>query len=312
MALKKIIYNLRRHPGESRDPAGLRITGIPAFAGMTAFLFIGVLFFTLTQILPVHATDAPKESAYARVMRTKTLKCGVMLWPPYFDADPNTGKIKGMIADIDNELAKMLDLKIDFVEITLGQQVEELNNGRVDAICNDGAYVFSAIKFVDYSKPLFLTPASLYVRADDNRFKTPADLDDAKYSIAGIDGDGTLLLAERSIPKTRRISLPGSTDLASLFLNVTGGKADATIGDPLAVMNFNTNNKKGLKLLSKDAVAVYPTGFSVKKGEQELLNMLNAGVDALWNANVVQPILKKYDPAGKAFYFAAKTYEVPR
>ncbi len=36
---------------------------------------------------------AHAETTYERVMRTGIIKCGYMLWPPYFDMDLTTKKI---------------------------------------------------------------------------------------------------------------------------------------------------------------------------------------------------------------------------
>ncbi len=272
----------------------------------TLILALALIFISI----PAMAQKKGKESAYERVMRTGTLKCGIMLWPPYFEADANTGKISGMGADLFDAMGKLIDLKIEYTQIIVGQQVEELRSGRIDAVCNDGPYVFSAIKFVDYSDAAYYAPAYVYVSADDDRFHEAGDINNAAYTVLGIDGDITLILAERNFPQAKRVSLPAITDASSLLLSIVTKKADATITDPLLVDGFNAMNKPGLKALSgADPVAVYPIGFSTRKGEQELLNMLNAGIAALWNTNTAEKILRQYSPDGKAFMPIAKPYK---
>ena len=272
----------------------------------TLILALALIFIST----PAMAQKKGKESAYERVMRTGTLKCGIMLWPPYFEADANTGKISGMGADLFDAMGKLIDLKIEYTQIIVGQQVEELRSGRIDAVCNDGPYVFSAIKFVDYSDAAYYAPAYVYVSADDDRFHEAGDINNAAYTVLGIDGDITLILAERNFPQAKRVSLPAITDASSLLLSIVTKKDDATITDPLLVDGFNATNKPGLKALSgADPVAVYPIGFSTRKGEQELLNMLNAGIAALWNTNTAEKILRQYSPDGKAFMPIAKPYE---
>lgn len=248
------------------------------------------------------------EDTYERVMRTRVLRCGIMLWPPYFESDPNTGAITGLGAELYREMAQLMDIKIEYVEIAVGQQVEELKRGRIDAVCNDGPYVFSAMKFVDYSHPAYYSPVFAYVREDEKRFAKPEDLNDTAYTFIGMDGDLSLDLAQRNYPKAKRVSLPGTADAASLMLDVTTGKADAVIIDPYAVNSFNRYNRKALKSLG-DPVAVYPVGISVAKGQQNLLNMMNAGVDAVWNTYIAPQILKKYDPSETAFYSVAQPFE---
>jgi len=52
-------------------------------------IFVAVLLCLIS--LPSFAADG-KESAYDRVIETGVLKCGVMLWPPYFEKDAISGR----------------------------------------------------------------------------------------------------------------------------------------------------------------------------------------------------------------------------
>lgn len=257
--------------------------------------------------------SSKQESAYARVMRTGVLRCAYMQWPTYFERNPNTGEITGLGAEIYREMVELIGLKIEYVESVIGQQVEDLNNAKVDAVCNDSYYLFSSVKFEDYTVPAYLAPVFVAVRQNEKRFSKPQDLNREDVTFIGIDGDVGIELARRHYPKAKLLTLPGSVDAASLLMYVTMKKADATINDPQFFINFNATNKPGVKILFENTPeAVYPVGMGVKKGEQELLNMLNYGFNAMWNVGIAGPILKKYDPTGKALYAVAKSYEEPR
>jgi len=47
-----------------------------------------------------------RESAYARVMRTGTLRCGYVLYPKTIERDLNTGKMSGPMYAIMEEMGK--------------------------------------------------------------------------------------------------------------------------------------------------------------------------------------------------------------
>lgn len=51
------------------------------------------------------AGDA-KESAYDRVMRTGTIRCGYFIWPPGFSIDPNVGKRSGFFTILSKNWGK--------------------------------------------------------------------------------------------------------------------------------------------------------------------------------------------------------------
>jgi ABC-type amino acid transport substrate-binding protein len=254
--------------------------------------------------------DEGKGSAYDRVIRTNTLRCGVMLWPPYFEKDANTAVMSGFGVDFYNAVAQILDVKIEYVEIIVGQQAEDLNRGKIDAVCNDGPYVFSAMKFVDYSMPAYFGPIYIFVREDNQVISSIGDLNNESVRFIGMDGDISADLVERRFPKASLSTLPATSDAASLMMQVITGKADAVYIDKPPVDGFNAMNSPKLKMINEARPVVYPVGMSVKKGEQELLNMLNSGIAALWNSGGALPIIQKYDPDLKMILPLAKPYEM--
>lgn len=270
-------------------------------------LFLVILLFIFSA--PAFAAS-DKESVYERVMRTGTLKCGYYPWPPFFEVDANTGEISGMMAELAESVGELLDLKIEYVQLSaLGFQVEELKRGIYDAFCVDSYYVFSSIKFVDYSDPYFYAPVYAYVRSDEDRFKSIKDMNDLSVSFVGIDGDLSVSMVQRSFPNAKLMSIPSNSDGAQIMMNIMTKKADVAIIDPGIVDVFNKTNSPGLKnIFPQDPVAVYPIGFSVIKGESKLLYMLNGAISALHNTNSIEPVLRKYDPDGMALYNVAKPY----
>lgn len=271
------------------------------------FFFLTVLFLVSS---PARAEGDIAQTAYDRVIAHNTLRCGVMLWPPYFERDLNTKQFKGFGVEFYGAMAQMLDIKIEYVEIVIGQQVEDLKNKKIDAVCNDGPYVFSAMKFLDYTMPAYYGPIYVFVGADNSTLKSVEDLNKQSVRFIGMDGDISSDLVSRRFPDATLLSLPATSDAASLMLHVATGKADALYIDPAPVKAFNATNKSGLKMIMKDSPVVYPVGISVAKGEQELLNMLNYGIAALWNTNGALPILRKYDPDGGLILPLAKPYEL--
>ena len=54
-----------------------------------------LLLFALFFVMALPAAAAPGESAYARVMKTGTLRVGYNVWPPFITKDPKDGKMGG-------------------------------------------------------------------------------------------------------------------------------------------------------------------------------------------------------------------------
>jgi ABC-type amino acid transport substrate-binding protein len=285
-----------------------------AWRSTLAFVWIASLTLAMTVLVSFSAHAADKESAYDRVMRTGVLKVGYTVWPPYQIQDPNTGKISGISAEYVDIIRKILDLKIEWVPLTgLGTQVEGLKRGMYDVVVNDGPYVFTMIKFIDFSEPVFYAPVFAYRRDDDKRFHSLKDLNSPDVRFVGLDGDLSVDLVNRFYPKAKLDTLPASTDPGMMMTNIRTGKEDVAIIDPGSVNTFNKNNKHGLAIISPNTpVAVYPIGFSLMKDDGKLLTLINGAVAAMHNTNTVDPILKKWLPEKGAYYPVAKNYETPK
>ena len=247
------------------------------------------------------AADQAKESAYDRVMRTGTLRCGYIAWPPYFSLDPNTKILSGVSKDISDSASRILGLKTAYIDVPNAGQVENFNSGKIDAMCGDGPFVLSTIKYVDYTKPYYYVPVYAYGRANEKRFNASEDLNRAGVTFVAIDGDLSTDLALADFPRATLSSLGNVSDPSQMLLNVQTGKADVVIVDPVTVNLFAKNNPGKIKRLFARPVAVYGGGFSVKKGDTALLSTLNGAVDAVMNTGQSDSVLKKYDPQGTLF-----------
>lgn len=236
------------------------------------------------------------ETAYERVMRTGTLRCGYVAWPPFFDVEPNTGKVIGFNVDVVNGIAGFLDLRVEYIPVVVGQQVQDLNSGRVDAVCGDGPWLLGTVKYLDYAQPYYYQGSYLYGRADESRIKTLADLNQKTITFIGMDGDVSSDLAPRRFPQATLRSLSTMADSAQLLTEVVSGKADIVILDSQSADRYMKNNPGKIKLLFKNPIAVQGASFSVKKGEDDLLRMLSGAVLVALNNGLVDDVIAHYDP----------------
>lgn len=254
------------------------------------------MIFALILLFPFIA-QAADESAYDRVIAKNEIICGVNPWAPYKELDPNTKEWKGFAIDIYRKAFSTLDMKVTFKEVVLGNQIQDLNTGRVDAICDDGPWTMSAGKFVDYSDPVYVSIVYPYVRKGETRFKTRSDLNKKDVKFTGIDGDLSSDLTRRLFPKATFASMAGTTDVGQLFLNVSTQKADVAIVDPASFAVFEKNNPGQLVPLFKDApLGKYKQIITVKKGDVKMLGLVNQAIDNALAFGLVDEVLEEFDP----------------
>lgn len=278
---------------------------------MNMLLKILVLLLILAPAQSAFAADAgaAKESTYDRVMRTHTLRCGYFTWSPYMAKDSNTGAFSGLYYDVIEQMGKVLGLKIEWAyEYTFGQQAEVLRTGKADALCADGPWTRSAMPFVDYSHPYLFIPGFIYVAKDNPKKPTLETLNAPEMSFAAIDGDGSAEYLEMLFPKAKVMDLPATGDAAQQVQNVLTGKSDAMFNDPMTVNAYAAEDRAKLQQLGDAPIATLPFAISVDKGQQDLLNTLNQGIDLLSDTGMLDRIIAKYDPVGDKAAIPEKRY----
>jgi len=262
-----------------------------------------ILLIVLFFILSSNSFAADKETAYDRVMRTNTLRCGYVVFPPWMDKDPNTGKLSGIGYELTEALGKRMNLKIDWVEETNFATIgAALQNNRFDALCFTLYRWTPAARAVDYSRELMCSPTYIYVRKDDKRFdKDLTALNNSKISVGSIDGEGSDNIAADDFPKMSVVSMPQSTDLSQLMLGLIDKKYDVVFANPIMVKNYVDKNPDKIKNISLKPLRYYCQGFAFKKGEQDLINTLNIGFEEMLNFGIIDKILDKYEYTPNTF-----------
>jgi ABC-type amino acid transport substrate-binding protein len=236
------------------------------------------LWFAVFQ--PPQTNQTARESAYERVLRTRTLRFGYFLWTPFVTQDPNTGVLGGFEIEYCAAVANSLGLKVSWHEILQGQQVDALKSGKVDAICDDGPFLTSAALYLQYVEPMMYETFHLYARADDRRFDNALEkVNNPDVAMVAMDGDISLDIAIQMFPKVKLHQLPNSADPKQVMLDVAYRKADVVINDTFSAADFMRDNPGALREVPLDKpIAHMPNQFSVLRGEGDLADMLSQGV----------------------------------
>ena len=81
----------------------------------------GTLYFTNRGDSPAISS---RETAYDRVMRTRTLRCGYVLYAPAVMKSLNTGAFSGIVYEITELMGKRLGLKVEWAEeVSFGSMI---------------------------------------------------------------------------------------------------------------------------------------------------------------------------------------------
>lgn len=248
-------------------------------------------------------TVVSAETAYERVMRTGTLRCGYNAWEPVVTKDPATGTMGGMIPDLMDAAGKMADLKIEWTaEVDWGQISEALKTGKIDAFCNGQWSDARRGKQIAYSTPLYYMTPEIFVRADDARFPpdkvfTLEELNKAEYATGYTEGDVIESIAKSELPNVKGVPLPPLGTPADNLMMLLTKKTDMLINARIIVQMYERANGPGkvrtLKLATPLRVYGGVVGTDIKDGP--LHRLVNSMLTEVIQSGTYPRIVGKYE-----------------
>lgn len=256
---------------------------------------VGAGVFSILQSKDVQTRS--KESAYARVLRTGTLRCGYGLWEPLVMRDPNTGQFSGVIYDFMQAVGKALNVKVEYVLETPWDSIgEALIAGKIDAHCAGVWATPPRGRVMAFSNPLFFASAVAFARADDDRFDNNlARINQPDITAALSDDDITTEIYAADFPKAKSWVLPQFAPREELLLAVATHKADVTFNSPPTLHSFEKSYAGQIKIIpTAKPLRIYPDTIAVKIDEQELLHMLNTAIDQMLDSGAMDKLVSKY------------------
>ena len=265
---------------------------------------------------PAFAADkGNRESAYDRVMRTGTIRCGYGIRTPLLVKDPNTGVFSGLFYDYVENIAKALGLKVEWTEeIGWGDIIEALRNNRVDAFCSGLWPVSRRVVYLDFVKPVIYEPLYLFARNDYKHIDPDLSvLNSPDVTFVGIEGSTTYIVAERDFPRAKKISLPQLSPVTDGFMNVITGKADVVIADLATAAEFEKNNPGKLRSLrSERPVRAFGLSIAVDGNEDRLKRMLDLATEEFLQTGTMDTMLDGRAINKGSFLRVREPYEAPK
>ncbi len=278
---------------------------------------ITALFAALLALTPLTApaAEAPaRESAYDRVMRTGTLRCGYIPYDPVIKVDANTGQITGILADLLADMAKRLSLKVEWTEeVPFVTAFEGLKNGRYDAVCAPLWGWPEQARVGLLVGPMYYYPIGIWVRTGDTRFdQSRVALNAATVKISGVDGTFPLDAARADFPLAQALSLPQSSDYTQPLMEVLTNKADVTFMDNNIGLRFLKANPGSLRnIAANPPYKVFGQFIMVPNSDFGLQAMLQSVSNLMVLDGTVDRILQTYEAGSGSYYRVARPYEVP-
>ena len=217
------------------------------------------------------------EATIDRVQRTKTLRISALPGAaPYFAKDLATGTWKGACIEMADDIAKVFDAKVEYVEGTYGSSVLDLQANKVDLAFALNPTPQRALA-IAFSHSFIIHPFGCIAKAGF----APATWDDLnKPEIRVVCDIGSLheVAARRYCPKAQITALK-TPDEVNLFLQ--SGRADAAVmAAMIGLSALAKNPSMGTYYLLSGPVVALPSNFGLRREpDTRFTEVINAWID---------------------------------
>jgi polar amino acid transport system substrate-binding protein len=238
-----------------------------------------------------------------RIIKDKTIKVGYIPSPPGTIKDPASGEVKGYYVDGLRYIFKAIGVEPVLVETTWANYAAGLQSGQFDMSIAGTFATIQRAAAVEFTKPIHYLGYSAIVKKGDERFKTLADLNKKDIKIAVVQGGAASEYAKENFPLATLVTL-STGNLTAPFVEVSAGRADVGIEDAWQARRYAEQQPGVTDLFQSNPYNLLPIAWSVKRGNQDLLNFLNSSIDFMLLTGRWERMANAYGMTGR-FYDAA-------
>ena len=241
-------------------------------------------------------SDAKPEAKPAAMSRIDQIKKNGKLilatgnYRPFEYHDEKTNKIIGYDIDVAEAIAKKIGVPLEVTEMQFTGLIPSLQNGQADLVIA-AMYITPARKeVVDFADPYMDTGMVVAVRKDDTAIKGPNDLNG---KVVGVKTGATSeKVAQDMNEKGAKITIKSYKETVDYLLDLQNGRLDAAINDLLNQLEYNKVNPT-VKIVG-DPFTKAQLGIAVKKGDKELVDLVNTVLKELKQNGEAEKMYKKW------------------
>ena len=228
-------------------------------------------------LLAVVVSPLAHADAMDDILERGTLRVGISEFVPWAMPTKRGGHV-GYDIDLADKIAKDMGVRAEFKQYEWKDILPALEAGEVDMIANGIVVTPQRALRISFTDPVALSGAGMATHTQMTRnIDNLQQLNDPDIVIATVTGTFSEGIA-RSLFEEAEIHSHVSKDDAEKEL--LGGDAHAYISSLPAVQFLVANNSETIDLPLSDPLVGWAEALAVPKGEQELLNFLNAWVTA--------------------------------
>ncbi len=236
-----------------------------------------------------HAASLPDLKGRAVIAVTENA------YTPLNFADPKTGQGIGWEYDAFNEIAKRLNLKVEWKLSSWDTMIQGVQQGLYDVGMDGISITADREKQVDFSIPYMISQQFMLVRADETRFANAKKLGAGDFLIGAQSGTTNFYTAldvtgtddKNPSPRIKLFDTFGATVAA-----LKAGDVDAVFMDNASAAGYMGASPNSFKIAG-DPIGHDEFGFIFKKGS-DLVQPVNAAITSMKDDGTLDALNKKW------------------
>src|SRR6202007_2410529 len=223
------------------------------------------------------SAQASSDNTLDRVRADKVLRVAVLPGElPYFNKDLSSGTWSGMCIDMANDIAKLLDVKLEYTESTYGNSILDLQSNKIDVGFALNPTPQRAL-VVDFCGAVFNHPFGAMLKKGLEA-KTWADINKPEVKIAVDAGSANEAVARRFASNATIKSLRSRDEV---MLEMSSGRVECVVNAlVLGLTAIAKNPNLGTyKILQSPSVAIRSSMAVRREGDKRWRDFLSVWVD---------------------------------
>jgi polar amino acid transport system substrate-binding protein len=221
---------------------------------------------------------------------SESLRVGMELASPPFEMIDKQGKPTGISVDIAYALGSYLGKPVVIQNIPFVGLIPSLKSGKIDLIISSMTVTEERKKSIDFSDPYLEVGLSLLLPKDSS-IQSVQELNNSQKTIVVKQGTTGQIYAEKHLQRAKLRPLDKES---ACVLEIVQKKADAFIYDEISIVrNWKKNPETTRALMKPFALEAWAMG--IRKGNEELLQKVNAFLKDFKSSNELEKLKNKYE-----------------
>lgn len=243
----------------------------------------------LTSSVALFSTSAAADEGLLKQVKQRGLNVGLEGTYPPFSFQDKDGKLAGFEVDFANALGAQLGVKVNLQPTKWDGMLAALESKRLDVVINQVTISEERKKKYDFSEPYTVSGIQALAKKESaGQIQKAADLAGKKVGV-GLGSNYEQWL-KNNVPQA---VVKTYDDDPTKYQDLRAGRIDAILVDRFAALDL-IKQTNGALALAGAPFAREESGVAVRKGNEDLLNAINQGIEALRKDGTLAKISQKW------------------